>query len=110
MNKCVYVDLNYYMLVLFIILKIYPLFSMSGFTLHHLIITCHRQLKKDRLGNEMSIQDYDRDINAWFTLQGIDNFDHATTRKSEFMAVNGMLVMYLSRKQEYEVKYIERTT
>ena len=110
MNKCVYVDLNYYMLVLFIIQKIYPLFSMSGFTLHHLIITCHHQLKKDRLVNEMSIQDYDRDINAWFKLQGIDIFDHATTCKLEFMVVNGTLVMYLSRKQEYEVKYIERTT
>ena len=68
MNKCVYVDLNYYMLVLFIIPKIYPLFSMSGFTLHHLIITCQCQLKKHRLGNEMSIQAYDGDIDAWFKL------------------------------------------
>ena len=110
MNKCVYVDLNYYMLVLFIIQKIYPLFSMSGFTLHHLIITCHCQLKKDRLGNEMSIQYYDRDIDAWFKLQGIDSFDRATACRSKFMVVNGMLVMYLSRKQEYEVKYIEITT
>ena len=83
---------------------------MSGYTLHHLIITCHHQLKKDRLGNEMSIQDYDRDIDAWFKLQGIDNFDHSTACRSKFMAINGMLVMYLSRKQEYEVKYIERAT
>ena len=58
----------------------------------------------------MSIQAYDRDINAWFKLQGIDSFYHATACRSEFMVVNGMLVMYLSRKQEYEVKYIERTT
>ena len=58
----------------------------------------------------MSIQSYDRDIDAWFNLQGIDSFDHATACRSKFMAVNGMLVMYLRRKQEYEVKYIERTT
>ena len=42
----------------------------------------------------MSIQAYDGDIDAWFKLQGINSFDHAIACRSEFMAVNGMLVIY----------------
>jgi hypothetical protein len=68
----------------------------------NLLITCHREYNKDVPKHEINIWTYNPEIDAWIKLEGLEIFFgpwhfimfHGDAYRSDFMTMNGKLVIY----------------
>jgi hypothetical protein len=59
----------------------------------NMLITCHVEYVQHEI-HQLSIGAYDPDKDVWLMLEGIDRSFHKNAHRSQFMSVNGKLVIY----------------